>query len=84
MDSTVLPFSLSEELRRRLEALAKRDEQLASRFVDLVLREALECEAGVKTSVDRGPADVESGHTMSTEELEQRVNARIASSPDMR
>lgn len=82
MASIVLPFTLSDDLRRRLEALAQRDEQLASRFVELVLREALDYEDAVKQSIDRGLADIEAGRTMTTEELERRIDERIASLPD--
>lgn len=84
MASIVLPFTLSDDLRRRLEALAQRDEQLASRFVELVLREALDYEDAVKQSIDRGLADIDAGRTMSTQELARRIDERIASTPDKR
>ncbi len=84
MASIVLPFTLSDDLRRRLEELAQRDEQLASRFVELVLREALDYEDAMKQSIDRGLADIEAGRTMTNEELARRIDERIASTPDKR
>lgn len=84
MASTVLPIFLPDELRRRIERLATRDEKLASLFVETVLREALDYDEGLEASVARGLADVEAGRTLTTEELMQRIEGKLASLPDKR
>jgi predicted transcriptional regulator len=82
MASTVLPIALPDELRRRIEKLAARDEKLTSVFVESVLREALDYDQEVTASVGRGLADVEGGRTMTTEELMERVERRLSSLPE--
>ena len=84
MASTVLPIALPDELRRRIEALAARNEKLASLFVESVLREALDFDEGLRASVDRGLADVGAGRTMTTEALMERVDNKLANLPDKR
>lgn len=82
MASTVLPIALPDELRRRIEKLAARNEKLASLFVESVLREALDYDEALHASVERGLADVEAGRTMTTEELTARIDKKLATFPD--
>lgn len=84
MASTILPITLPDELRLRIEKLAERSEKLASLFVETVLREALDYDEALEASVARGLDDVAAGRTLTTAQLLQRVDEKIASIPDKR
>jgi len=84
MAATVLPISLPDELRRRIEGLASRDEKLAFAFVETVLREALDYDEELEAAVARGLADVEAGRTLTSDEIRQRIHKKLASLPDER
>ena len=72
-----MPIRLSDDVRKRIEELAARNEHLTSTFVDEVLREALGFEEeAAQASVERGLADVAAGR-LSTEELRLRIEKKL-------
>ncbi len=78
MTSIVLPISLSTEVRERIEAMAARNQTLASQFVEAVLREALGYDDDVKAAIERGLADVAAGRVVAHDEVKARLQATLA------